>query len=50
VIEPLMVAILAAVFLAEPVSAPVAVGGVLILAAGVIATLARGERVVEPDL
>jgi hypothetical protein len=28
----------------------VAVGGVLILVAGVIATLVRGERVVEPDL
>jgi drug/metabolite transporter (DMT)-like permease len=50
VIEPLMVAILAAVFLAEPISASVAVGGILILAGGVIATLARGERVVEPDL
>ena len=50
VIEPLMVAILAAVFLAEPISSSVAVGGILILAGGVIATLARGERVVEPDL
>lgn len=50
VIEPLMVAVLAAVFLSEPITVSVAVGGVLILVAGVIATLVRGERVVEPDL
>jgi len=50
VIEPLMVAVLAALFLDEPLTASVAVGGALILVAGVIATLARGERVVEPDL
>jgi len=50
VIEPLMVAVLAAVFLDEPVSASLAIGGALILVGGVIATLARGERIVEPDL
>ena len=50
VIEPLMVAVLAAVFLSEPITVSVAVGGALILVAGVIATLVRGERVVEPDL
>jgi len=50
VIEPLMVAVLAAAFLDEPITISVAVGGVLILVGGVIATLVRGERVVEPDL
>jgi drug/metabolite transporter (DMT)-like permease len=50
VIEPLMVALLAAAFLEEPVSVSLAIGGVLILVGGVIATLARGERIVEPDL
>lgn len=50
VIEPLMVAVLAAIFLDEPVSASLAIGGALILVGGVIATLARGERIVEPDL
>jgi drug/metabolite transporter (DMT)-like permease len=50
VIEPLMVAVLAAIFLDEPVSASLAIGGGLILVGGVIATLARGERIVEPDL
>ena len=50
VIEPLMVAVLAAIFLDEPVSASLALGGALILVGGVIATLARGERIVEPDL
>jgi drug/metabolite transporter (DMT)-like permease len=50
VIEPLMVAVLAAAFLDEPITISLAVGGVLILVGGVIATLVRGERVVEPDL
>jgi len=50
VIEPLMVAVLAAIFLAEPITAAIAAGGTLILIGGVIATLARGERIVEPDL
>ncbi len=50
VIEPLMVAVLAAIFLDEPVNPSLAIGGALILVGGVIATLARGERIVEPDL
>jgi drug/metabolite transporter (DMT)-like permease len=50
VLEPLSVAVLAAVFLDEPISTSTAVGGGLILAAAVVATLARGARVVEPDL
>jgi drug/metabolite transporter (DMT)-like permease len=50
VIEPLMVAVLAAIFLEEPISVSLALGGALILLGGVIATLARGERIVEPDL
>jgi drug/metabolite transporter (DMT)-like permease len=45
-----MVAVLAAIFLDEPVSASLAIGGALILVGGVIATLARGQRIVEPDL
>jgi len=49
-IEPLMVALLAALFLGEPITASIAVGGVLILVAGILATVVRGERVVEPDL
>jgi drug/metabolite transporter (DMT)-like permease len=50
VLEPLSVAVLAAVFLDEPISTSTAIGGGLILAAAVVATLARGARVVEPDL
>jgi drug/metabolite transporter (DMT)-like permease len=49
-IEPVMVALLAALFLGEPITASIAAGGVLILVAGILATLVRGERVVEPDL
>jgi len=50
VIEPLMVAVLAATFLNEPITDSVAIGGALILGAAIIATLARGARTVEPDL
>ena len=50
VFEPLSVGILGALFLREPLSAGILVGGVLILTASVIATLTRGERVVEPDV
>jgi drug/metabolite transporter (DMT)-like permease len=50
VLEPLTVALLAAVFLGEPLTASVAVGGVLILAAGVLATLAGRPRIREPDV
>ena len=50
VLEPLTVAVLAAVLLDEPLTVATVVGGTLILSAAVIATLARGRRVVEPDL
>ena len=50
VLEPLCVAVLAAAFLDEPITTSTALGGALILAAAVVATLARGPRVVEPDL
>jgi drug/metabolite transporter (DMT)-like permease len=50
VLEPLSVAVLAAVFLAEPITTSTAIGGGLILVAAVVATLARGARVVEPDV
>ncbi|MDP9299480.1 MAG: DMT family transporter [Actinomycetota bacterium] len=50
VLEPLSVAVLAAAFLDEPISTSTAIGGGLILAAAVVAILARGARVVEPDL
>jgi drug/metabolite transporter (DMT)-like permease len=50
VLEPLTVAILAALLLDEPLTVAIVVGGVLILSAAVIATLARGQRAVEPDL
>jgi drug/metabolite transporter (DMT)-like permease len=41
VMEPLAVALLAAVFLEEPVAAPTAIGGALILGAAILATLVR---------
>jgi drug/metabolite transporter (DMT)-like permease len=50
VFEPLSVALLGAAFLDEPLTLGILVGGVLILVAAVLATLARGERVVEPDV
>ncbi|HEX6844333.1 MAG TPA: DMT family transporter [Actinomycetota bacterium] len=50
VFEPLSVALLGAVFLDEPLTLGIVVGGALILAAAVLATLARGDRVVEPDV
>jgi len=50
VIEPLTVALLAAVFLGQPITASVIVGGVLILGAGAIATIAGHMRIREPDL
>lgn len=48
--EPLSVAVLGAFVLDEPLTVWIVAGGVLILTAGVIATLARGERAVEPDV
>jgi drug/metabolite transporter (DMT)-like permease len=50
VIEPLTVAILAWVFLAEPVTWSTAIGGTLILGGAVLATLLRSPGIREPDL
>jgi len=50
VLEPLTVAVLAAIFLGEPITATVILGGVLILGAGAIATTAGQLRIREPDL
>ena len=50
VFEPLSVALLGAVWLDEALTATVVAGGILILTAAVLATLARGERLVEPDV
>jgi DME family drug/metabolite transporter len=50
VMEPLGVAVLAAVFLDEPLTAPTAIGGILILAGAVLATLVRTTAVREPDV
>jgi drug/metabolite transporter (DMT)-like permease len=50
VMEPLGVAVLAAVFLDEPVTAPTAIGGTLILGGAILATLVRTTRVREPDV
>jgi drug/metabolite transporter (DMT)-like permease len=48
VMEPLTVALLAAVFLAEPITLTTGVGGVAILAGAIIATLVRTTRGREP--
>jgi drug/metabolite transporter (DMT)-like permease len=50
VFEPLSVAVLGAAFLDEPLTVGIVAGGVLILTAAVLATLARGDRIVEPDV
>ena len=50
VMEPLGVAVLAALFLSEPVTAPTAIGGALILGGAIIATLVRTTSVREPDV
>jgi drug/metabolite transporter (DMT)-like permease len=50
VLEPLTVALLAALLLDEPLTISIVVGGTLILSAAVVATLARGRRAVEPDV
>ncbi len=50
VLEPLTVAALAALFLSEPITGPVVLGGVLILAAGVLATVTGRPRTREPDI
>ena len=48
VLEPLAVAVLAWAFLSERITAPVAIGGTLILGGAVCATLVRTTRVKEP--
>jgi drug/metabolite transporter (DMT)-like permease len=50
VMEPLTVAVLAYLFLAEPVTPAVAIGGVLILGGAVIAALVRTTTVAEPNV
>jgi drug/metabolite transporter (DMT)-like permease len=50
VMEPLGVAVLAAFLIDEPLTAPTAVGGVLILGGAILATLVRTTRVREPDV
>jgi drug/metabolite transporter (DMT)-like permease len=50
VMEPLGVAVLAAFFLDEPLTAPTTIGGVLILGGAILATLVRTTRVREPDV
>ncbi len=50
VLEPLTVAVLAAVFLDERLTAPVVVGGVLILGGAVIASLVRTTTTAEPNV
>jgi drug/metabolite transporter (DMT)-like permease len=48
--EPLTVAVLAYLFLSEPVTRAVAIGGVLILGGAVIAALVRTTTVAEPNV
>jgi drug/metabolite transporter (DMT)-like permease len=50
VLEPLTVAVLAALFLEEPITVSVVAGGALILGAGVLATIAGRPRIREPDI
>ncbi len=50
VMEPLTVAVLAALFLSEPITVAVAVGGTLILVGAVIASIVRTTRTAEPNV
>jgi drug/metabolite transporter (DMT)-like permease len=50
VMEPLTVAVLAAIFLDEPITPTVAAGGTLILAGAVIASVVRTTRIAEPNV
>jgi drug/metabolite transporter (DMT)-like permease len=50
VMEPLGVAVLAAFLIDEPLTAPTAIGGVLILGGAVLATLVRTTGIREPDV
>jgi len=50
VMEPLTVAVLAAIFLSEPVTVAVATGGTLILVGAVIASIIRTTTTAEPNV
>lgn len=50
VMEPLTVAVLAAIFLDQPVTAAVAAGGTSILVGAVIASVVRTTRIAEPNV
>jgi drug/metabolite transporter (DMT)-like permease len=50
VMEPLTVAVLAFLFLSEPITASIAIGGVLILGGAVLAMLIRTTRTAEPPV
>ena len=50
VMEPLTVAVLAFIFLSEPITAAVAVGGLLILGGAVLAMLIRTTKTAEPPV
>jgi drug/metabolite transporter (DMT)-like permease len=50
VMEPLTVAVLAALFLDEPITAPVLAGGALILVGAVIASVVRTTATAEPNV
>ncbi|MEO8475529.1 MAG: DMT family transporter [Actinomycetota bacterium] len=50
VMEPLTVAVLAYFFLDEPITAPVAIGGTLILVGAVIASVIRTTSIAEPNV
>lgn len=50
VMEPLTVAVLAAIFLDEPITPTVAAGGALILVGAVIASVVRTTRIAEPNV
>jgi drug/metabolite transporter (DMT)-like permease len=50
VMEPLGVALLAAYFKDEPITAPTAIGGTLIHGGAILATHDRTTRVREPDV
>jgi drug/metabolite transporter (DMT)-like permease len=50
VMEPLTVALLAFVFLGEAVTVPTAIGGLLILAGAILATLVRTTATAEPNV
>jgi drug/metabolite transporter (DMT)-like permease len=50
VMEPLTVAVLAFIFLSEPITASIAIGGVLILGGAVLAMLIRTTRTAEPPV